>query len=382
MASPAVKVYFWATLYCLLAASSAQTEESLPKRLLSTAFFPLRHPQVGQTDWLAARDFTERYMRALGLSVTRQVFRTTVLFDQDLAQLVEGVNLLAVIPGDNSETGREDTILVVGAHYDTDIANTGVRSGSGMVALLQLAKNLQEQRDQGYRLPNTVILAAFDLMTSEHTWGKAGDSGVEKFIQSYLNPLLRNSPRNRFRGAIMLDSVFNYNDTVGSQVYPDGYTETFPGAGRGGRGDFLGVVSRPASDSVLLEALKSAWDGEPGRLEALSLPQQPPETEALFQFLSQGHDAFWNRVTGGMVSSLPAVLLTDTGRYRQLPRRCLNVNTLCRPRDVLTYDRMRFFNQTVRALTTTVNSLQGAASGLVMSWLLLGSGLFAVLVGH
>jgi len=49
---------------------------------------------------------------------------------------------------------------------------------------------------------------------------------------------------------------------------------------------------------------------------------------------------------------------------------------------VLTYDRMRFFNQTVRALTTTVNSLQGAASGLVMSWLLLGSGLLAVLVGH
>ena len=81
-----------------------------------------------------------------------------------------------------------------------------------------------------------------------------------------------------------------------------------------GRGDFLAAVNRPGQDGALLEALKASWPRGAGRLQPLSLPERPPETEALFQFLSQGHDAFWNRVTGGLVSPLPALLLTDTGR--------------------------------------------------------------------
>ncbi|XP_037078787.1 uncharacterized protein LOC119099813 [Pollicipes pollicipes] len=371
-------------LWCLLMLTEAQVTDSLPKRLMSTAFFPLRHPQVGRTDWLAARDFSERYLRALGLNVTRQVFSTTVLFDQDIAQLVEGVNLLAVVPGRHWDSDAEDDILVVGAHYDTDVTNMGVRPGSGMVALLELGRHIQERRTTGLQLDHTVILAALDLMTSEHSWGKAGDSGAEVFLRGYLNPLLTSRPSRRFRGAIMLDSVFNFNASVGSQVYPGGFAETFPDVEQTGRGDFLGVVSRPASDAALLEALKAVWPAGAGRLQPLSLPQQPPDTEALFQFLSQGHDAFWNRAAGGVVSSLPAVLLTDTGRYRQLPRRCLSVDTICGPREMLTPERMRFFNQTVKALTDAVLTMQGSSSSSAVmgSWLLLLTGLLASCVSH
>ena len=38
-----------------------------------------------------------------------------------------------------------------------------------MVALLEVGRHLQERRQQdGLQLSHTVILAAFDLMTSEH----------------------------------------------------------------------------------------------------------------------------------------------------------------------------------------------------------------------
>ena len=65
-----------------------EAPDSLPKRLMSTPFFRLRHPQIGRSDWLATRGFTERYLRALGLNVTRQLFTTTVLFQEDIAQRV------------------------------------------------------------------------------------------------------------------------------------------------------------------------------------------------------------------------------------------------------------------------------------------------------
>ena len=57
------------------------------------------------------------------------------------------------------------------------------------------------------------------------SWGKVGDSGVEVFIKDFLNPLLEIQPSRRFRGAVMLDSVFNFNSSVGSQVYPEGFGE-------------------------------------------------------------------------------------------------------------------------------------------------------------
>ena len=45
------------------------------------------------------------------------------------------------------------------------------------------------------------------------------------FIQDFLNPMLQMRSSRRFRGAIMLDSVFNFNASFGSQVYPDGFAE-------------------------------------------------------------------------------------------------------------------------------------------------------------
>ena len=73
---------------CVLPVCLSLATDPLPKKLMSTAYFPLRHPQIGRSDWLAARGFTERYLRALGLNVTRQVFPTTVLFQEDIEQEV------------------------------------------------------------------------------------------------------------------------------------------------------------------------------------------------------------------------------------------------------------------------------------------------------
>ena len=42
-----------------------------------------------------------------------------------------------------------------------------------------------------------------------------------------------------------------------------------------------------------------------------------------------------------------------------MPRKCLSVSTVCGPSDVLTEERMRFFNQTVKAVTDAVIAMQG-----------------------
>ncbi len=47
----------------------------------------------------------------------------------------------------SKRTGRaDDQIAIVGAHYDTTATTTGVDdNGSGVTALLQVAKNIGEQ---------------------------------------------------------------------------------------------------------------------------------------------------------------------------------------------------------------------------------------------
>ena len=47
--------------------------------------------------------------------------------------------------------------------------------------------------------------------------------GSYYFVQEKLGPMLNTEAAPEFRGAIILDSVLNFNDTVGSQILPLGF---------------------------------------------------------------------------------------------------------------------------------------------------------------
>ena len=98
--------------------------------------------------------------------------------------------------------------MVVGAHWDT-VPNTGGLddNGSGVAAMMELARALNHGK---CRPKFTVIMVAFDLEES-------ASQGSLVFVQDFLIPKLLRKTGSRMRGAIILDSILHYNDTVGSQ---------------------------------------------------------------------------------------------------------------------------------------------------------------------
>lgn len=47
--------------------------------------------------------------------------------------------------------------------------------------------------------------------------------GSKFFVQEKLVPMLEAQPKPEFLGAIILDSIMNYNNTDNSQVLPNGF---------------------------------------------------------------------------------------------------------------------------------------------------------------
>ena len=82
---------------------------------------------------------------------------------------VEGENIIVTFQGEHFGTGK-DSILVIGAHYDSDANTHGIDdNGSGMVALLESARHLASAiSERGARLLDTVIFVAFDVQKLEH----------------------------------------------------------------------------------------------------------------------------------------------------------------------------------------------------------------------
>lgn len=53
--------------------------------------------------------------------------------------------------------------------------------------------------------------------------------GSRFFVAEKLAPILTEEPKPEFLGAIILDSVMNYNDTDGSQILPNGFEQVIWG---------------------------------------------------------------------------------------------------------------------------------------------------------
>ncbi|KAG1656246.1 Retrovirus-related Pol polyprotein from type-1 retrotransposable element R2 [Nymphon striatum] len=163
----------------------------------------------------------------------------------------------------------KDNILVVGAHYDTDVYTKGVNdNGSGVVAMIQVIKKLR-QYNHDCRYNNTVIFVAFDLSSKEYMWNFRGsESGSHSFINQYLIPkILKPSlpsarPKN-FLGTIILDSVLNYNASQDTQILPQGFDGEFQDQFNAMvinrySGNFLALIRRAWSADQLPDQINSA----------------------------------------------------------------------------------------------------------------------------
>ena len=122
--------------------------------------------------------------------------------------------------------------------------------------MIEVARALVESQ---CRLQFTVYFVAFDKE-------EVGSQGSHEFVRSFLVPTvfagsdwpefqvlqqrLHTIPTSH-QGAIILDTIMNYNTTSGSQVMADSWiSKTGATEEKEARGDFISLVSRRGPDKV------------------------------------------------------------------------------------------------------------------------------------
>ncbi|XP_022251391.1 uncharacterized protein LOC106467485 isoform X2 [Limulus polyphemus] len=302
--------------------------------------------------------------RDYGLKVLLQNFTATEVVDILPPELLidgvlKGVNIIGELTGQNRGS-PEDGILVVGAHYDTVFFTNGVDdNGSGVAAMLEVARILSVAQ---CRLTNTVLFVAFDLE-------ELGGLGSHRFVHEYLFPRELQHGRGYFQGAFILDSVLNYNGSIGSQDLPEDFQTVLPSLTRylqlgGSIGDFLAMFSRDGVDSTIAQRFQKAWERlskDEYRLinTAIRLPARFPPASLLtshLSFLRSDHVMFWYHNNTNF-PTLNAVLLTDTGPFRGRMRECYHAP--CDDARFLTKENIEFLRKTTDALVLTLLDLGG-----------------------
>ena len=91
---------------------------------------------------------------------------------------------------------------------------------------------------------------------------QGGLCGSNYFVQNLTEHL--NNTGSSFQGAIILETVLNYNDTPNSQIIPSGFRVGFPKqyhqlSQNQFRGDFLAVIGRAQDDAHLVSGITNAF---------------------------------------------------------------------------------------------------------------------------
>ena len=283
-------------------------------------------------------------------------------------QVVQGVNIVGVIPGRNRNKPG-DEVIVIGAHYDTDANTPGVDdNGSGVVALLEVARVLSPHMGQ---LASTVFLVAFDLQ-------EQGILGSLAFVNNYLIPNELVAKRNHFTGAYILEMLLNYDNSSQSQILPLDMVLAVPESAlwlqlNGGRGDFVGMWSRKVLDYQIATAFSDSWrrvneernrtgihtilpDTKLYTFDA-AIPRDPLllSTVRYRAFFSSDHASFWTHRSPEYNDYLSAVLITDTGAHRGHMRACYH--EFCDDTRLLTPENLEFMKRITDAVCGAVLQL-------------------------
>ncbi|KAH3741705.1 uncharacterized protein YfbL-like [Dreissena polymorpha] len=317
-------------------------------------FSDTRHHVTNSTYKKRARDFIVSQFQEFGLQPQEHKF---------VVNQYEFYNIIGILNGTRVGT-VDDKLVGVGTHYDTVADTKGVDdNGSGMAAMLYVAKQLTDENKRGVKRNNTVLFIAFD-----HE--EAGLIGSKQIISGWLNPWLARTYGTAARqlvpyGMIVLDTIMGYNLTANSQSIPSpqAIESTFQTVYRNvqsdnRRGDFLLNIYRKDADRALGEAFTRAWQAlshprfelEVFPLPISSLTQLMEPYLTFYQpFLRSDHRNLW-------LDNIPAIFLTDSADYRGAMQvcyhsQCDNVETM------LTEDNLMFLSKTTDAIYQTINSL-------------------------
>ena len=143
--------------------------------LLVEYFAVPRHPLINEKRWLSTRQGIIKHLEQIlfqvpNVSIEKQEFITEILYSQPESTRLKGENIIVTFHGHNRWT-KNDEILLVGAHYDSDSSRlVSINdNGSGVVAILESIQNLKLQIvKKGKILLNTVIFVLFDIQRSQY----------------------------------------------------------------------------------------------------------------------------------------------------------------------------------------------------------------------
>jgi Zn-dependent M28 family amino/carboxypeptidase len=221
----------------------------------------------------AAAGYINVELSALGYTVAAQSYAT------------HGVtcdNLEVVVPG----TGRENEIIVAGAHYDTVSGSPGADdNASGVAGLIEIARALRPLHPE-----RTVKLVAF--VNEEAPFFYFGEMGSKVYAEA---------ARRRgddIRIMLSLEMLGCYSDAPGSQGYPPFLRWFYPD-----RGNFIGFVSNLRSRRALAHVTRAFRANCDFPAERLASPAFVPGVAWSDQL------SFWR-------AGYPGVMVTDTAFYR------------------------------------------------------------------
>ena len=240
--------------------------------------------------WEQDRNACENRLRDLGYDVKEQKF---VSYPPD-----QQINVLAEKPGQTKPTEK----IILSAHYDHVYDCPGADDdASGLAAVLEIARLLEKRQ-----FARTLVIACWDLEED----GLLGSTFYAKHARENHDDI---------RLAIALDAVGFVDRRPNSQQLPTGLPTVAPGLAhqleqRQFKADFIALVHDPDSSGFTssFEKAANAIDLPLGDLEVSHLEQL-----VLNDVLRADHASFW-------LQGYPAVLLSDSGEFRNPAYHCYN----------------------------------------------------------
>jgi hypothetical protein len=192
-------------------------------------------------------------------------------------------NIIAELPGNRDP----ETVIIVGAHYDTVPGSPGANdNGSAVAALLALADYFSNRAGDF-----TIRFLAF--ANEEPPFFKTRDMG------SYAYARTLKERNEQVKAMFSMDGLGSFSTEPGSQHYP------LPGIGLfyPDRADFIGFVTRFRDMKLMKKALKTFRGEAEIAAEGVALPGLVPGVDW------SDHWSFWQH-------DFPAFLVTDTLPFR------------------------------------------------------------------
>jgi len=196
---------------------------------------------------------------------------------------VRRANVIAELLG----VEEPDSVLELGAHYDTVFVSPGADdNASGVAVVLEAARVLRDARCR-----RTIRFVLFASEEYDYGGSRTHVNGIEA------------AERERFLGLINLDGVGCASSKPGTQVELVPWWMPFPGLGK--TGDFILDVGNSTS-AALGNAFEDAVDAYVPELPYYSANR----IGGRFKDAYRGdHARYWE-------ADLPAILITDTGEFR------------------------------------------------------------------